>query len=163
MAARRMTKEDRTIRTFRGVVTESAANTFTETAIDTNLSVHGNVIAMIEGLQVLIPMATMLLLTANRDGLSWQLTKDTKAALVGMNDDDVVTADAISLYLATSGSSIMKGHQCYSIQPGPFPLLGNLYLGVQGESLASAASISCMVHYRLRTVSELEAVRTALS
>lgn len=142
-------------------VVESAASTFTETEIDTNLSAERGVMMEIHSVE--FDLTTLQLFdevaAGGQENLRVQITRETKSALVSMNDADLIAqvrreiirsaaigTDAGPLYILTD--KVLRIDF-----PLPIPYVKpSIFVGVQGSDAASAHTVNGRIGYTLRDI-----------
>lgn len=143
---------------LRGSVTESAANTFTQVTVDTNLGIRGSDIFVMTG----IWFETNANLSANGDQFVIQLAYSTQSAIIQVDDADWLVGAKWAIEFTTSGGSVWDQVKYVSIDHFPIAVQ-NLFLGVQGTSLGSAARGSFKIEGYHVKVSTTEFFRLAQS
>lgn len=143
---------------LRGLTTESAANTFTESTIDTNLAIRGDHIFVITG----IWFNGVANLTAATDALEIQVTYATQSDIIEINDPDWLLGAKWLMTLTTSGGSVYQPMLYYQIDHFPIAV-AQLHLGVKGTSLAAAGSGGVKIEGYHQKVSTTEYFRLAQS
>ena len=120
---------------LRGIVTETGANTFTETAVNTNLTVEGNMIFIATGLW----FGHNFGLGSASDELGGQLTYAPQSAIIKPNDPDWIFGFDFRTVLTTSGMHIQE--RLWYTNIDNFPIAQDqIFFGLAGVSLASAAT-----------------------
>lgn len=120
---------------IRGSVTESAANTFTEAMVNTNLSPEGNLIFIATGLWT----HTDAILDGNSEGVEMQLCYAPQSAIIYPNDGDWIFGRKIRVTVATQGAHSWERLVYQNINM--FPIAQEaLYWGTAGDSLAAATT-----------------------
>lgn len=118
---------------LRATVTESAANTYTEATLDTNLSIRGDHIFIVTG----IWWQHTAVLVGDADSITVQLAYSPQTNVISPGDGDYFASYSIVTKITTSGQIVYKGTEYMPINDFPIAV-GALYLGVKGVSLASA-------------------------
>lgn len=142
-------------------VTETAAATFTESEIDTNLSAERGVMMEIHSVELFLEQSTLLseVPAAGEEDIHVQITRETKTAIANFLDADVVArfnrevtrsaaigTDAGPLYLLSE--NVVKLDF-----PMPIPYVKpSIFVGIQGSDAATAQVVSGRIGYTLRDV-----------
>lgn len=149
-------KEELSKFSLRGSVTESAANTYTEATINTNLQVEGNMIFIATGLW----LGTDATLSAAADRLGFQICYAPQAALVNQDNPDWIAGRSIAFEVVTSGASNWERFTYVNIDN--FPLAqSQLFFGAAGTSLAAASTCTFKLEGWLKKVSTTDFFRIA--
>lgn len=139
---------------IRGAVTETAANTFTQSTVNTNIQVQGNEIFICTG----IWFRTDADMAADQDQMQMQLTYTSQSALVTPDDPDWLYGWHWRMVMTTSGVSVFNPivHQDLGFFPMANP---QLYFACQGTSLAAASSCQFKLEGYLQKVSTTDFFR----
>jgi len=149
------------LRFFRFSVVETAAATFTEQGLDTQLSIERGVIWLIHFIEFEVLGATLDDPgAASSEEFQVQLTRETKPTIVGYDDADLIEkyqlqidrataigTDAGPLYKVTESPKMIR-----YVPAIPFAA-STLFVGVAGTS-GSAGTYRGRVGYTIRTVSD---------
>ncbi len=128
------TKAELVKTSLRATVTESAANTFTEATMSTNLAVRGDHLFIVTG----IWWDLSANLSGPGDTIQFQITYATQSAIIRPDDPDWLFGFGWRHDHTTSGGGLWErgGYQAINDFPVAVP---TLYMGLQGTSLAGAA------------------------
>lgn len=143
---------------LRATVTESAANTFTEQQIDTNLSIRGDHIFIVTG----VFWQHNAVLNGTGDQIAMQLTYATQSGLITASDNDFLFGIHQAHEVATQGAATYLKSIWMPMDEFPVAVTA-LFLGVQGVSLASAVQASVKIHGYHVKVNTTEYFRLAQS
>ena len=142
-------------------VVESAASTFTQAEIDTNLSAERGVMMEIHSVE--LDLTTLNLFdevpAAGQENLRIQVTRETKSSAISLNDSDVIAqfrpeivrsaaigTDAGPLYFFTD-----KVVRVQFAMPLPY-VKPSIFVGIQGSDAASAHTVNGRIGYTLRDI-----------
>ena len=154
-------EDEAIIRFLRFSVVESAAATFTEQNLDTQLSIERGVIWMLHWVQVEYLVSNLDDPTQNADeNLVIQITRDSKTGIVSYNDSDVIEQFSFEhTRAATIGtdagpmwlSSVSPIKMSYS---PAIPFAGSsIFVGVQSTA-GAARTVQGRLAYTIRAVSD---------
>ena len=160
--ARKLTDED-ILRISRARVTESAASTFTQVEIDTQLSVERGVIWMLEFVEFIFgPMGVLNEVAVNgAERISLQLAKTTQTAILNGNDPDLIQI-AIRELNRSAAIGTDAGPLWYLADrvvkytfSTPFPVASQgLFFGIEGTDASAVNSADIRIGYVIREVSD---------
>lgn len=161
-------KDEEVVRMVRASVTESGAATFTETTIDTQLSIERGVIWMISAVEFFQELSKHSEVGANGlETQNIQLTRESKTAIVELNDSDVIAKLQNGIYrsaaIGTDAGPLWLTWVMPVIQyfDPPLPYASqNMYLGFQ-TTAATVRSCYVRIRYTIRTVSDKYFFRVA--
>lgn len=147
---------------LRFTVTESAAGTFTQTELDTNLSAERGVMMEIHSLEIESSTNQFTLLkevaAGSNEDIRLQLTRDSKAAIIGLNDADCVALlkkeVTRSAAIGTDAGPLwIYDSLIWKIDFAlPIPYVKpSIFVGIQ-SSLASAGTMVGRIGYTLRDI-----------
>ena len=138
---------------LRGYVGQSAANTYVEKEIDTNLNaaISSNVMYITS-----IVIERFGSLAAANEEISLQLTKDSFGSMQPVHDSSVIWAYKHRAAGANIGVEVMVAE--FEIVM-PVPVLGSIYLGLNTTALAIPETVSYRLGYELQKVTQAEMVR----
>lgn len=142
-------------------VAESAAATFTQISMDTQLSIDRGFIWMIHSVEMSINVVNLDdALAAGNEYLQCQVTRESKDELLQLNDADLLCfkQKTVKRYAAigTDAGPVCFLDQQPDIQKfdPPLPFAGqNIFIGVMG-SAAAAKSVYGRIGYTLKKVSD---------
>lgn len=147
--------------TMRFRVAESAANTFTEANINTNLPLNGKFVMEILKVQFQVE-AELEPTLASGDAWQWALYDRTRATMPVLNDPGVIAKELGHSELTTSGQSSYEAKPPIDIGDGAGHglLYGNerIFLAVEGTSQNAALEISVAITFRLVEVKAEELI-----
>jgi len=162
-------KDEEVVRIARGKVQESAASTFTQMTIDTQLSIERGVIWMIHGVEFHIPNPLDLNEVAvdAREYIQLQLTRESQTSIITPDNPDLIQpyhlqinrsaavgTDAGPLWFVTEFPKKFIYHK-------PLPYANqNMYFGMIGTAGVAYTSY-VRVSYTIRTVSDKYFFRVA--
>lgn len=146
-------------------VTESAAATFTEKEIDTNLSAERGVLMEIHSIDLIFPniilMATEIAANAN-EVTQFHISRESKTAFIKFDDADCIASIARqmgrSAAIGTDAGPLYQFFEnCVRIDfPMPLPYVKpSIFMGLLA-SAASATSVQGRIGYTLRDISRQE-------
>ena len=137
---------------IRGKVKESAANTYTEVSIATNLVAQGNALFMSTGLWLSLDPGGAL---ATADELYCHIAYSAQSFVIGPDDPDFIWGRA---WQNIGAAAVLE--QITYVPVDHFPLAAtNLYFGIQGVSLAQAATARFKLAGYLQKVSTTDFFR----
>lgn len=145
-----------------GSLSESAAATYRELEIDTNLSAERGVMMEIHSVEI-ARIGTELLAEVAQgasETAGFHLARETKTSLLAINDKDVVIADIFELTRAgTIGTDAgplwfqFNRYQKYDFSM-PIPYVKpSIFLGVQGSDASGFTGVNFRIGYTLREIS----------
>jgi len=143
---------------LRGAVTETAANTYTEVQVDTNLAIRGDHVFIISGIWFLAAGS----LAGAADMIQCQIAYASQTGIISVNDPDWLCGWRWRMELTTSGSTVWEPMRYIPINHFPIAVSG-LYLGIQGASLGAAATIAAKIEGYHQKVNTQEYFRLAQS
>lgn len=142
-------------------VSESAASTFTQVEIDTNLNVERGVMMEIHSVE--LQLATINLFdevpAAGQELLQIQVTRDSKTGIVNLNDSDVIALHSPEIF--RSGAIGTDAGPLYvftnRIQVIHFPLAipyvkPSIFVGILGTDSGGAHTVRGRIGYTLRDI-----------
>jgi hypothetical protein len=163
-------KDEEIVRSLKSKVTESAATTYTEVAIDTQLSIERGVIWLIHGVEIYIEDLGTLFRSVTAGGIQEvdvHVARESKAAICDPNDADLIQSinhqtarsaaigtDAGPLYTHTITPDIFK-----YVPPLPYASQ-TIYFGIQ-STRATVMTSYLRVLYTIRSVSDKYFFRVA--
>lgn len=161
-------KEEEILRWLRFAVTESAAATYTEVSIATNLSLERGVIWDIHMVEFGIsPKNINNPAAGSREEVVMQVTRESKSSIVELNDSDLI--DLCSMEVDRSTAIGTDAGPLYIYFPSPIrhafhpPILygaENIYVALKTLN-GAATTIRGRLGYTLRSVSEKVFYRVA--
>ena len=174
MAKRLVTQLDDTeiLRIARTSVTESAAATYTERSLDTQLSVERGVIWLIHWIEFTFQSQSLLAEVAagGVELIDAQVTRESKSAIQSFTSADTlqgieqgiirsaaIGTDAGPLYYRTKSPMRFD-------YPIPMPFAGqNIYFGIKGTDAADVHTVGMRIAYTIKEVSDKFFFRVAQS
>lgn len=160
--AKKSITDSEVLRMARVSVTETAAATFTQQELDTQLSVERGVIWQIHFVEFFLNGLSLLReVAANaQESIDIQLTRTTQTGIVGLTDPDVLIREAYMLSRSAAigtdagplyfYSTLLKRYE-FKL---PIPVASqSLFLGILGTA-ASAHTVSCRIGYNIEHVSD---------
>lgn len=162
--------DEQVLRFCRFTITESAASTFTQQILDTQLSIERGVIWLIHAVDWLMLGGELEAPGAGAaETFQAQITRESKAAIIFPSDADLI--DYHSQYIKRSAAigtdagplwwyeqNAMKRHD-YAL---PIPYAAqNIYLALQSTNASSPATIYGRIHYTIRKVNDAYFYRVA--
>lgn len=156
------------LRYLRFIVTESAAATFTEIEIDTQLSIERGVIWLIRSLELDIPVDTMDDPAVDTsEGIAIAVTRSSQSDIISFNDPDLVMQYAIAVNRAntigTPAGPLWWIRENPSVQKFSIPIVYagvSIFVGIKSTS-AGAKVVSGRIGYSLAKVSDQDFFRVA--
>ena len=151
------------LRIARGRVTESAAATFTELEIDTQLSIERGIIWMVEWVE--FDFANLDALMEVAAGLSEtiqvQLTKTTQTGIANRNDPDIIQFLAIraarSAAIGTDAGplwSVFESIKRFNFMT-PFPVASQtIFMSILGSDASAVHTVSVRIGYTIKEVTD---------
>lgn len=154
-------KDSEILRFLRFSVTESAAATFTQTSIDTNLSVDRGVIWLIHFIEMGLDPEYIDDPAQNAtETFKIQVTRESKTAILSYNDADLIemgiaSKDRVATIGTEAGPSIQYAisPHMFKYQPAIPYAAGTIYVGVQSTSSAAKTGVG-RIGYTIRHVSD---------
>lgn len=145
------------LKTLLGSLTLSAANTFTQQSLNTNIDAPAALLIKA------VEFSWNEALNANAEQIEIQLTQDSKTSMVGINDKDVIAKMTREEILATSGVHIDPYQQMIVLpKPGIIVVRDTIYLGGNSAGLAGVATYQVKVYYEQIKLSTAEALTLTL-
>lgn len=139
---------------IRGSVTESAANTYTEQSISTNLVAQGDAMFMATGLWVMMDPKGVLV---NADEQWMHLAYTSQSFVITPSHADFIWGQC---WQNTGAAAVLEVIRYIPIDH--FPIASpTIYLGTQGVSLAQAGSVAFKLAGYLQKVSTTDFFRIA--
>lgn len=160
-----MAKKREFISFLRGAVSESAASTFTELEIDTNLSAERGVMMNIHSIEFEFQHISELTEAAQGTGetIFAQVTRESKTAIVSINDSDVIAVskpifargptigtDAGPLYFLTE-----RVRKIVFEKPIPY-VKPSIFLGIHGSDATQAHSVFIRIGFSVEEINRTE-------
>ncbi len=153
-------------------VTESAAATFTEIELDTNLSAERGVMMNIHAIEIYRSGITNLReVGANAaEQFHHQITRESKTELVDFNDSDVISRDNFVLVrspaIGTDAGPLWfwtKERDIYEFKlPIPY-VKPSIFIAVQGQHSSATYTLRGRIHYTLKTITRQEFLELLIS
>lgn len=154
--------DEQILRIARLRVTESAAATYTEGSLDTQLSVERGVIWLIhfiewypENLKLLNAVAA-----GGNEAINAQLTRESKSDILNPNDADLISLNkhqvARSSAIGTDAGPLWFNEHIPKRVEFPIPIpfaSASLFMGIKGTS-SSAHTVNARVGYTIRSVTD---------
>lgn len=162
--------DEEILRIARMRVTESAAATFTQISLDTQLSVERGVIWMIHFVEFMFNDLDFLVevAAAGNESVTVQLTRESKTIKIAGNDSDLIQQEVIEVARSAAigtdagplwfiGSAIKRYD--FSI---PLPYAAqSIFLNVTGTDATTAHRVDCRIGYTIRQVTDQYFFRVA--
>lgn len=140
------------------LITESAANTFTEGTVATPLLTEAGYVMEILKIFAVHPMGDQ----AATEGIRFAVYDRTKTSMPNFTDNGVLKHSRYQNVLTTSGGLENYGNHCddYTDGNGNGVLYGkkNIYAGIQGQNQASPLTLEVAILYRLVKVDPEELI-----
>lgn len=155
--------DEEIMRVARMRTTESAASTFTENSLDTQLSVERGVIWLIHWIEFMTANAVNLgeVAQGNQESILAQVTRESKTAILPGNDSDIVQQYGLDLVRSSTigtdtGPLYYLNQRQWRVDfPRPLPYASqNVYLGVLGSDATALLTMDVRIGYSIRTVSD---------
>jgi len=155
--------DDDILRIARGSVTESAAATFTQLEIDTNLSVERGVIWLVHFIEFITQDLLFLneVAASGSEALDCQLTKQTQTAILRGNDPDLIQSHCqrVSRSAAIGTDTGPLYFKTFAEKRFDFPMAvpvasQSLFLGIIGTDASGVHRVDIRIGYSLRAVSD---------
>lgn len=137
---------------FYGAVTESAANTLTFTEIQTNVDIFAKRAWILHRLEWYAPPATLDMLLAAADALTFALTSSNKLTTLGLDAAGVIDYGEISPFVATYVAASLQYKpfiRDFGNLPGGGLIIAPrpLYVAAKGVSVAAASTWQCRGYF----------------
>lgn len=155
--------DEEVLRIARARVTESAASTYTEVSLDTQLSVERGIIWMVNFIEVL-PNNLGNLGEAGQgttERIEAQVTRESQSSIVNGNDADLLQAFKFKLNRApTIGTDAGPMYFTETLPwrvnfPVPIPFASSsMFFGILGTDAGSAHTVDFRVGYTIRSVTD---------
>jgi len=155
--------DEEILRLARVRVSESAAATFTQVSLDTQLSVDRGVIWMIHFIEFFFQNVELLgeVAAAGNEQIVCQITRESKTGIVTGNDSDVVQMEKIfasrSAAIGTDAGPLWlegSGIRRYDFTV-PLPYAAqNIYAGILGTDASAAHTVDIRIGYTIRQVTD---------
>jgi hypothetical protein len=151
------------LRIARTTVTESAAATYTEVALDTQLSVERGVIWLIHWIEFSFTNVGLLteVAASGVEAIDAQVTRESKANIQNFTAADTVQGAEVSLHRSAAigtdaGPLWFKDESPKRFDyPIPLPFAGqNIYVGIRGTDAADPHTVGCRIAYTIKEVSD---------
>ena len=142
---------------LRGTVTESAANTFTQVSIPTNIGQDARTVFVLSAVNL-----RWIGVFDQNETAGVQLTRQTKAALAGLDDPDVLMTWNWELVMTTSGAQAVD-RAPWTVVPEIAVAQSSLFLGVAGTNATNPYTVSVALWGYLQSVSQTDFYRIASS
>jgi hypothetical protein len=155
--------DEEVLRVARIRVTESAAATFTQSEVDTQLSVERGVIWMIHYIEFLYGNLDLLAeVGANAvERVIVQVTREGKTAIVAGNDSDIIQIASRSLFRSAAIGTDAGPLYAHINEldrfdyPTPIPYASqSIFVGALGTDSANTHTVDCRIGYTIREVSD---------
>lgn len=129
---------------------ESAINTYTEVSVGTPVSRTDKRAMLIHIVEFTRP--ANLDVAADNDEFGAQITKQSKATLITLNDDDVIVLDKLVLKMLTSGITQYNQNKRIRFDPPILYAKSSIFFGIKSTGQAAVKTSYCRVGYTLETV-----------
>lgn len=149
---------------LRGKVTESAASTYTENEIDTNLSAERGVMMEIHSVEfdfTLLQLAEIA--AAGEESLAMQLVRESKSAIVNVDDPDLLCKRGEYMFrsaaIGTDAGPLWYKHvrPIQIIFPKPLPYVKpSIVVGILGSDASAVNTGRFRIGYTLRKINKTE-------
>lgn len=160
---------DVNLQTLGGRVTETAANTFTQSAIAVpvmRVGMTSNTAQVIEILWVEFSITSVEAFNAAGEECNVQLTQQSASSIRFLDDVDVIASFAWTMCLLTSGAAVREDVKHIDLTDGAghgmLIASPNIFLGAQSNGLAAAGTYACRIGYRFKNVDLREYVGLAI-
>lgn len=157
-----LTDED-ILRIARVRVVESAAGTYTQVSLDTQLSIERKVIWMIHFIEFNFSNVYLLseVAAGGTENVIAQVTRESKGSIIAGNDTDLVQqqkhAIGRSAAIGTDAGPLTLTSQAINRFDFPLPMpyaAQNIYVGLKGTHASSAHTIDVRIGYSIKTVTD---------
>lgn len=143
---------------IRGQVVESAAATYTQATIDTNLAITARHVFILE--RVWFQYEPLNIVSESGDQWQAQLTYASQTAMVSQNDPDLLANFIQGIHVVVEGGFTIK--RVFQIELGGIPIASpQLFLAIKGTATAAALTLSMRALGYLQRVTEAEFFRVA--
>lgn len=141
---------------------ESAAATYTQTEVDTNLSAERGVFMEIHSIELFTASLALLdeVAAGGNENVTVQITRETKGSITTANDADLIHISGLQLSRSSAiGTDAGPLYYLYPRDrtfhfPVPIPYVKpSIFIGVQGSDAAGTWSIAGRIGYTLREIS----------
>ncbi len=162
--------DEEILRIARMRITESAAATFSQQTIDTQLSVERGVIWMIHFIEFHLETLNLLneVAAGSFEFVDAQVTRESKDAIIRQDDADLLQRTSViawrSAVIGTDAGPLynVKNEMVRYDYPTPLPYASqSLFLGVKGSHASASQIVSARVGYSVRGVSDKYFFRVA--
>ena len=143
---------------LRGNITESAANTYTETTIDTNLSIRGDHVFIVTGIWWQFNAAVV----GTGDRFQGQIAYAKQTDIILLDDADWLFGQEVAMDVVTSGGGHWSRIKHDMVDHFPIAV-GTLHLGCKGVGLSNAGQLSVKIEGYHQKVNTTEFFRLAQS
>lgn len=160
--ARDLDDED-ILRIARLSVTESAAGTYTQTSIDTQLSIERGVIWMIHFIEFSYSQVALLteVAPASIESITAQITRESKDAIQSFTAADTVQAQSHVVSRSAAIGTDSGPLWLHDVTPKRFdyavPMVyagQNIFFGIKGSDASLTHTVEARIGYSIRTVSD---------
>lgn len=155
--------DEEIIRIGRMRITETGASTFTQTSLDTQLSVERGVIWMIHFIEFDFETVDLLseVAAGGVESIEAQITRESKTGPIRSNDADIVQRRKLTLTrsaaIGTDAGPLYAAFQNILRVEYPIPLpyaSQSIFLGILGTDAGTAHTIAARIGYTVREVSD---------
>lgn len=162
MAIKKITDDD-VQRVARSAVDESAANTFTQIEIDTQLSIERGVVWLIDRVEMHFDTLDLMneLIAGGNEVVEMQLTRESKTAIVQPHDADSLqyrkSMLSRSAAIGTDAGPLYFGNEEPRVFKYDVPLIyagQSIFVSIFGTDSANAHRGSIKIFYRIASVSD---------
>lgn len=134
-------------------MTQSAANTFTESSINTNIIAPDGMLIK----QVEFELSSVQ--DANGEGIDIQLSKDSKSSMEQIDDPDIIAKINTILTVVTSGGNEISKIKTIRIPPpGIVVVRDQLFMAINSASMSAALTARTRIYYEKIKLSSAEAL-----
>jgi hypothetical protein len=151
------------LRIARGRVQESAASTFTQIALDTQLSVERGVIWMINFIEFDFQTLNLLseVAAAGQEDITAQVTRESKTSLITNADTDMIQKQQFeigrSAAIGTDAGPLWFASDTIRRFDFPVPIpyaAANIFFGILGTDAGSPHTVDFRIGYTIREVTD---------
>lgn len=149
---------------LRGKVSESAASTYTENEIDTNLSAERGVMMEIHSIEFDFTLLQLKEISADgEESMAMQLVRESKSSIVNVDDPDLLCKHGEYMFRAaaigTDAGPLYYNHvrpvQVNFLKPIPY-VKPSIIVGIQGSDASAVNTGRFRIGYTLRKINKTE-------
>lgn len=143
-------------RYFSATATQGSADAFVQASIDTGIIPADGVGLRVVTMEVV--HGTLSAVSADGD-IQWSVTRDTKTAVTGYNDDDSILYDGVWWALTTSGQISGQLLHRYPQVEGVFIVEPTIYFQLDSAATGAQNTAFLRIYYEEQRLSEVDILR----